>query len=318
MPFFRSVHRPGQPLAGSSRVSRWLAQAACITAMFGAAGLATAADNPREDGLRAKFESLQPSLRSNIFKRALHLESSETSSELKGDIYAVVEHPFATVESSLKDPDVWCDVLILHLNTKLCRAEGEPANPALVLYVGRKYDQPLDDAYKLRFSYKLASSTPSYFEVLLNSAAGPMGTRDYRIVLEAIPLAAQDGKPERSLVHLTYAYAYGLPARLAMQTYLSTVAREKVGFTVTGKDSEGKPEYVGGVRGVVERNTMRYYLAIDAYLGSLKAAPAVQFDQRLKAWFNASEQYALQLHEMEQAAYFEMKHAENDRQRKAP
>ena len=275
--------------------------------------VSAAADSAPADALRAKYESLAPTLRNNVFKRALHLESNESSSELKGDIYAVVEHPFAKVQSSLKDPDVWCDVLILHLNTKLCRAEGDAAAPALLLYVGRKYDQPLDDAYKLRFSYKLAASAPDYFEVLLNSSAGPMGTRDYRIVLEAIPVAG-----DKTLVHLTYAYAYGLPARLAMQTYLATVAREKVGFTVVGKQSDGQPEYVGGVRGVVERNTMRYYLAIDAYLGSLKLPAGEQFDQRLKTWFDSSEKYALQLHEMDQGAYIDMKHAENARQQKRP
>ncbi len=301
------------PLSRFPRFPRWLA-AVVVSACL--ASTSHAADTAPADALRARYESLLPSLHDNIFKRSLHLESTETSSELKGDIYAVVDHPFATVEASLKDPDVWCDVLILHLNTKLCRAEGEAGNPALVLYVGRKYDQPLDDAYKLRFSYRLAASTPGYFEVLLNSPAGPVGTRDYRIAFEAIPLAPQVGKADRTLVHLTYAYAYGLPARLAMQTYLATVAREKVGFTVTGKDGAGKPEYVGGVRGVVERNTMRYYLAIDAYLGSLRLPPGEQFDRRLKAWFDASEQYALQLHEMERGAYFEMKHSENERQGK--
>jgi len=279
---------------------------------------AQAADTAPAAALQSRYDSLAPSLRNNAFKRALHLESSESSSELKGDIYAVVEHPFARLESSLKAPGVWCDVLILHLNTKLCRADGEAANPVLELYVGRKYDQPLEDAYKLRFAYRLAASTPDYFEALLNSPVGPLGTRDYRIVLEAIPLAAQEGKGERTLVHLTYAYAYGLPARLAMQAYLSTVAREKVGFTVTGKDGDGKPEYVGGMRGVVERNTMRYYLAIDAYLGSLLLPAGEQFDQRLKAWFDGSEQYALQLHEMDKLSYIEMKHLENERQRRGP
>ncbi|MDB5849715.1 MAG: hypothetical protein JWP29_3467 [Rhodoferax sp.] len=303
-----------------SRPVRWLPafiERACLVLLALSAATfcsaVSAADNAPAEALRAKYESLAPTLRNNVFKRALHLESNESSSDLKGDIYAVVDHPFAKVESSLKDPDVWCDVLILHLNTKLCRAEGEASAPALVLYVGRKYDQPLDDAYKLRFVYKLAASAPDYFEVLLNAAAGPVGTRDYRIALEAIPLAN-----DKTLVHLTYAYSYGLAARLAMQTYLATVAREKVGFTVLGKQADGQPEYVGGVRGVVERNTMRYYLAIDAYLGSLKLPAGEQFDQRLKTWFDASEQYALQLHEMEQAAYVDMKHAENERQHKAP
>src|SRR4051812_27219051 len=116
----------------------WLrAKALVATALLAVVLPAAAADTAPADALRAKYESLAPTLRNNAFKRALHLESSESSSELKGDVYAVVEHPFAKVEASLKEPEVWCDVLILHLNTKLCRAEGDAAAPALMLYVGR-------------------------------------------------------------------------------------------------------------------------------------------------------------------------------------
>jgi hypothetical protein len=60
----------------------------------------------------------------------------------------------------------------------------------------------------------------------------------------------------------------------------------------------------------VERNTMRYYLAIDAYLASLAAPPAQQRMRRLEAWFAATEQYARQLHEVERADYLAMKQNE--------
>jgi len=97
---------------------------------------------------------------------------------------------------------------------------------------------------------------------------------------------------------------------VAMNTYLSTVGAQKVGFSVTGKDADGKPEYVGGVRGLVERNTMRYYLAIDDFV----AAPAQsQLEQRLSTWFDATDRYPRQLHEMEKADYLAMKRVEAKR-----
>ena len=34
------------------------------------------------------------------------------------------------------------------------------------------------------------------------------------------------------------------------------------------KLTDGQPQLVGGVRGVLERNTLRYYLAIDAWLAA--------------------------------------------------
>ena len=56
---------------------------------------------------------------------------------------------------------------------------------------------------------------------------------------------------------------------------------------------------------------MRYYLAIDAYLG----APATdQLERRLQAWFAATENYPLQLHEIDRASYIGMKRAEHKRQ----
>jgi len=69
---------------------------------------------------------------------------------------------------------------------------------------------------------------------------------------------------------------------------------------------------------VVERNTMRYYLAIDAYLGALSAPPAQQFEQRLESWFASTEQYPRQLHEVDRAAYLDMKRREYLRQQQSP
>ena len=66
----------------------------------------------------------------------------------------------------------------------------------------------------------------------------------------------------------------------------------------------------GGVRGVVERNTMRYYLAIDAYLD----APGPQGrEKRLGEWFDDTERYARQLHEMDRDDYLAMKRSEFQR-----
>ena len=161
------------------------------------------------------------------------------------------------------------------------------------------------DASQVNFDYALRAATADYLDVNLNAASGPMSTRDYRIVLEATPIDART-----TFVHLGYSYGYGTAARIAMQAYLGTIGSDKVGFTVTGKTSKGEPDYIGGVRGVVERNTMRYYLAIDAYLD---APSPQQQDQRTAAWFDATEQYALQLHEMSKNDYVAMKKNEHHR-----
>jgi hypothetical protein len=262
--------------------------------------------------LRAKYTELDKQLYNNQFQRALYLNSTESSQDLKGEIYVVVNYPFATVNQALNDPAHWCDVLILHVNIKYCHASGNNADTVLTVNLGKKDYQLLADTHRAEFNYRAVVTTPDYFALELNAADGPLSTHDYRIRVEATTL--KDG---RTFLHFTYAYAFGLPGRLAMQGYLATIGRAKVGFTVTGQQPNGQPSYIQGVRGVVERNTMRYYLAIDAYLAALTAPAEEQLEKRLQYWYNGTDQYARQLHEVERNDYLEMKRKEYQRQQVA-
>jgi len=262
------------------------------------------------DGLRAKYAELHDRLGNNQFRKPFYLESSESPDSVTGDMYALVGQPFASAAAALHSPGDWCEILILHINTKYCRATGEGS--VLNVNIGNKHDQPLDQAYRVAFSYRVAARTADFLQVRLNAEEGPLSTRNYRIVLEAVP--ADEG---RTFIHLSYSYSFGLVGRMAMQAYLGTTGRNKVGFTIAGKQDDGQPLYIGGMRGVAERNTMRYYLAIEAFLGALSVPPQARLEKRLRDWFAASERYPRQLHDMEQAEYLEMKHKEILRQHQA-
>ena len=123
---------------------------------------------------------------------------------------------------------------------------------------------------------------------------------------------------QQTLAHLGFGYSHGIAARLAMQAYLATLARDKVGFSSSGTSSDGRPQLVGGMRGVTERNTMRYYLAIDAYLAALALPPAQRLAQSLQNWFSATERYPRQLHEVDLSAYVSMKQRQLKRQASGP
>lgn len=276
---------------------------------FGLLGITTAQAWADAGGLRAKHGELREALRHNNFKRPLHIDSAESGDTLRGDVYAVLDHPFATVSEALKEPAQWCDILILPFNTKYCHAVSGNAGPGLALRIGRKYNQPVEQAYRLEFAWRNVAATPDYFESRLEARNGPLGTRDYRIGVAAIPL----GK-DRTFLHLRYSYGYGMAGRLAMQGYLATVGADKVGFTVTGRGAGGQPEYIGGVRGAIERNAMRYYLAIDSYLDSLATPPAQQVEKRIQTWFSETERYPRQLREMDRPTYVSMKRQEAVRQ----
>jgi hypothetical protein len=257
------------------------------------------------DTLRARHDTLADKLADNAFKRPLYLESVQGSDNQRGDVYAEVRYPLAIIEQSMQGASQWCDILILHLNVKRCQAETLPARNTLSVSIGKKFDESASDANRVDFTYRLAAMQPLYFQVLLNAPMGPLGTRDYRIALEAVPLDA-----DRSFLHMSYSYDYGMAARLAMQAYLATVGAGKVGFSVVDRGANGRPILVSGVRGVVERNTMRYYLGIEAYLGALASPAAERAFKRINDWFAATEEFPAQLHELSASEYVQMKRHE--------
>ena len=255
--------------------------------------------------LKGHHAALRESLANNVFGRPLVLNSFEATGQFRGEVYAVVMQPFGVVASALQTMDQWCDVLMLHLNVKACRGQGSGATSTLLLAVGRKFDQPLGEAFQIDFAYRVVANQTDYFQTALGAAKGPLNTKDYRISFEATVLDAST-----TFVHLSYAYAYGMPARIAMAAYFATLGHDKVGFSIVGHGSHGAPIYLTDMRGAVERNTMRYYLAVEAYLGALALPAAQRPDQRLRDWFDANERYPRQLHEMSREDYLAMKRRE--------
>lgn len=278
----------------------------------GAKTIAASAGRQQAEALLARHAELSEQLQHSQFHQPLYLNAVESNDANQGDVYAVVDHPFAAVNTSLNDPRHWCDMLILHFNTKSCRASMGNSTTALAVSIGGKHKQALERAYRIDFDYREVATLPDYFQIQLTAKKGPLGTSNYLIALEAVALS-----DDQTFLHLTYSYEHGFAARTAMKTYLATLGSGKVGFTVVGTRSDGLPEYIRRTRGLMERNTMRYYLAIDAYLDAAGAHPAEQFEQRLQHWFTATERYARQLREMDRDTYLEMKRDEYSRQQAA-
>ena len=314
--FLRPRKPPATPLTVAFLKVRWRSSVAAWIALVTCLAMSNAQAEQAHDAardLRASYEALRPQLAENQYKRPVHLQSRDTASALQGTIYAVLDHSFAKVDSALSDPSSWCDVFTLHFNVKFCRASLIPKPAKLTVSLGKKSDQALADTFGLVFLFNRAPTVPAYFSLELTAAVGPLSTRDYRLELVAIPL-----DDDRTFLRLGYAYSFGIGGRFAMHGFLATVAREKFGFTIAGRTAAGGPLYIQGMRGVMERNTMRYYLAVDAYLASLNVAAPERFEARLRYWFDSTEQYAAQLHEMDREQYLDLKHRERERQTARP
>jgi len=284
----------------------------CLLLLFSAGFLLPAqASDAAAHKLLAKYATLEHQLSHNQFMRPVVLDSLELAGRATGEIYVVSAYPFARVSSHLNSPTNWCDVISLLSNIKYCRAAETPATSVLKLYIGRKTPQNLSEANRMEFNYSSLALTPTYFSIQLNSGKGPYATRDYLIELEAVALPGNT-----TFLHLRYSITMGLLARVALKTYLATFGSGSVGFTITGTDRDGQPQYIGGVRGLAERNTLRYYLAIESFLTAAAGSPAEQLNQRLQIWVASVEQYP-QLRELDRDQYLVMKHDEYLRQQKA-
>lgn len=313
--------RQPRAAAGTGALLRWYPAWRCMSiAVLAGLLLLTAiaswAEVPASSSpasLRAQYAVLQGRLNATPFAQPLVLESKETSSHEQGEIHAIVDYPFATVKSALGDAAHWCDILILHLNVKYCHASEASASNSLAVQIGRKYPEALDARRSVVFAHEVASEAPDYFQTRLTAESGPYSTTQYSIVLEAVPLPGG-----RTFLHLSFSYGFGARGALAMRAYLATAGSGKIGFTVVGRHDDGAPSYIGDVRGVLERNTMRYYLAIDAYLKTLSSPPQDQLERRLGEWYASTERYSAQLHELDETAYLAMKRDEYRRQQSTP
>jgi hypothetical protein len=249
--------------------------------------------------LHALYSNSVERLRDSPFGRPMWIASTEGDGRLEGEIRALVDHPFTDVEA-LADPAHWCELLTLLPNIRQCRAAADDRQ--LLLWFARRFDQPLADTHAVRFDMRIRAVRGAHLEVVLQAPKGPMGTSDYRVELGAVPV-----DQDRVFVHVRYGYAYGLSARLAAEAYLARRGRDKVGFTVVASDDGGAPVYIGGLRGAVERNAMRLYLAIDAYVDALDESVAQRRDRSLRIWLDAIARYPRQLAEADRSAYLEAK-----------
>ncbi len=236
----------------------------------------------------AKRQELQAALRDSAFGEPLVIVSKELHDRIEGDVYAELPHDFAVATAAFRTPQGVCELVFLHLNVHGCR----PSDGGVSVLAGPKKTGGAGMTAQMHYTMRTEVDAPGHLRVVLTAPTGPLSTTDYRMVFEAVPLEGA-----RSFVHVGFGHDTGLLARMAMQAYLATAGREKIGFSIAGRDDQGRPQYVRGERGSLERNVMRYYLALLAHCRERGGTPDERLQARLRAWFALTERYAAQLHE---------------------
>ncbi len=238
----------------------------------------------------------------------LRIQSNEQDRSLRVDVYGVVSHPYSRVADALSSPAAMCDFLILNMNVKTCTYMRENRRASMVIYVAGKNYAPLYRTLKIEPYFELQKKSKNYLRVLMASRKGRWGMKEYSVLVEASPYE------NKTLVRFSSNYHASRINKAATTTYLKTFARKKVGFTVVGRNKQGLPEYVRGMRGVIERNAVRSYLALQAYLETASMPPNRRFESRLRRWFELTDVYTRQLHEMHWQPYLHNKRREYQNQ----
>ena len=270
------------------RWTRVLSVALLVLAAGAGAWPASAREVGSAAELLAQRQELQAALRDNAFGEPLVIASRERPDRVEGDVYAELPFGFEVVTAAFRTPQGVCELLFLHLNVHGCQV----ADGGVTLLAGPKKTGGPGMTAQMRYTMRTEVDAPGHLRVVLTAPTGPLSTTDYRMVFEAVPLEAS-----RSFLHFGFGHNAGLLARMAMQTYLATAGRDKIGFTVTGHDAQGRPQHVRGERGSLERNVMRYYLALVAHCRERGGTAEERLQARLRTWFALTERHAAQLHE---------------------
>ncbi len=264
--------------------------------------LLTASTARAEVALLDHYHRLKHGLSTTLPGTRINLDSSQQDNVLNAEVNSILPTPFETVVAALTQASNWCEVMPLHFNIKACTHKTQDGAELLTVYSGRKIYEAPEDSYQMTYQFEIIEKNDSQLSLRLHANHGPVSTSDYLIELDAVPVA------EGTLLHIHSSYRSSWLSSMLTSTYLSTLGRNKVGFSLIEQDGELRP--VQGIKGIIERNVMRYHLAIDAFLSTQSLPEATRHDATLTSWFEQNDSYPQQLHEMDETDYLQIKRKE--------
>ena len=258
--------------------------------------------------LQKLYQELRDLSQRSPFGVPLRIQSEERNDQVTAEVHAIFEHPFDAVKAALSSPASWCEITPLNVTVKACTYQIQPQEALLTLYIGRKFYQRPQEAASQPYQFVVRGAEPGTLSVYMSALKGLYGTTAHRFQLEAV------GVEGRTVITMHTSYVQGAAAKLATAIYLATAGRNKVGFSREGAAPVGAPEYVKGLRGMVERNIMRYYLALEAFLDTQTVPAPHRFEARINMAYELMERHPLQLHDLDKAEYLDAKRREREDQ----
>jgi hypothetical protein len=263
---------------------------------------------------RAKLTSLYRSIDTSFYSGSgalpLTFSSKVSSGFAKGELFALANFSFADITRLLNSMSRLCEAMLLHIDVKSCVKKRNPnGSNQLHVYVGNEDYRSPADSFHIIYQVETRNQGKNYSHIQMSATSGPFDTSDYSIDVEVLAITSNT-----SFIHLSNSAQYGFFANIVLNTYLATVGSHKVGFTEIGKDPGGNPNYIKGIEGVIERNIMRYFLALQSYLDNINLPKTLQFEARINRWYDLSRNYSRQLYELGKEDYLGHKRKEHENQ----
>lgn len=265
-------------------------------------------DDPGDPRFLRLYQDLRELQQRTPFAIPIRMHSEERKDEVHAEVQAILENPFDAVKAALTSPETWCQIAPLNVTIKACVYQPPPHETPLTFYLGPKQYRAPEDALAQPYQFSVQTRSPGTAAISLSAKNGLYGTTAHLMELE---LASVGG---RAVMTLHTSYVQSAASQLAMAIYLATFGRNKVGFTRESSRPGVEGEYVKGLRGMVERNVVRYYLALEAFLDTQSVPAPHRFEARLNMAYELMERYPLQLHDLEKAEYLDVKRRERENQ----
>ena len=147
-------------------------------------------------------------------------ESSVNKHASQVDINVIIKYPFDVVQKELLVPTNWCQIILTHPDVKVCTYRKVNNIWLLNVYHADKFSEPLDDAYQMKFVYRVSKLQPAYFDIALAAHEDPSHTKNHQLGLEVLPL-----KNYLSFIHLRYSFGYSAFGYFLMKIFGGTRGR---------------------------------------------------------------------------------------------
>jgi hypothetical protein len=258
--------------------------------------------------LSALYPELQEAARRGPFGLPLQVHSEERETRVSAEIHGIIDHPFRALATTFTEPGGWCDFLVLNPNIKTCTFRQEARETLLTLYIGSRSYRAPESATEQVYRFLVRARQSDYAAISLTAPQGMLGTTAHRFEFEAGSVAG------KTVVGLSSSFEPSMLSRILTGIYLGTVGRNMIGFSREATEAGVPAGYVRGVKGMIERNVMRYYLALNAFLDTSDLPAGRRFEARASLAYDLMDLYPAQLRQMDKAEYLDIKTREHQNQ----